>query len=250
MSYYKMERGWMDSDMFEGAPYDDRVAWAWLIGAARWEDGLVSIKGCPVPLKRGQLSFSLRFLADKFLWSKDRVSRFLDRLVSWGAITIETATGQTIITICNYCSYQDGKDSDKDTLKDRVEDRPKDKEEEYNKYNNTHTHAHAREKSGFQKVYDFGTEVFPRLADRNTSAITRWLADGADAELDIIPEIKRAAGRDIRSWEYFDGGVKDARQRRLSPTPAQAYSAGKKSYGRRMMEAIAKGVDEHRREME
>jgi hypothetical protein len=107
MSFYKMERGWLDSDVWDKAPYTEREAWAWMIGAARWEDGKVAVLGNPVSIKRGQLSHSLRFLSDKFQWSVDKVRWFLKKLEKWEMCTIDNTTGQNVITICNYSKYQD-----------------------------------------------------------------------------------------------------------------------------------------------
>jgi hypothetical protein len=127
MSFYKMYRGWQDSEMFSRAEYDDRAAWAWMVGEARWSDGFVSApNGSPVLVRRGQLYTSIRFMAEKFGWSKDRVARTLKRFERWGAIRAETATGQNLITICKYEEYQGGEDAPKDGVKDRVEDAPKD----------------------------------------------------------------------------------------------------------------------------
>lgn len=134
MSFYKMERGWMESAMFKKSPFTDREAWCWMIEAARWQDGVVPVDGKPLSIKRGQLFVSVRFLASKFSWSKDRVNRFLKRLMRWSAITTDTATGQNLITICNYSKYQDtqvdDKDTNEDVTKDSNKDDPKDKVEE------------------------------------------------------------------------------------------------------------------------
>ena len=56
MSYYKMERGWLDSAVWEDEPYSRREAWAWLIAEAAWDDNkTVALNHRPVRLKRGQL---------------------------------------------------------------------------------------------------------------------------------------------------------------------------------------------------
>ena len=123
MSFHKIERDWKDSDFFGDSPYSERDAWIWIIGAATWEKDAkpISIEGKPVKLKRGQLSHSLRFLGDKFQWKKDKVRRFLNRLLLWDMINIATgiATTQNIITICNYSKYQDLCDNPRDSPRDR-----------------------------------------------------------------------------------------------------------------------------------
>lgn len=67
-------------------------------------------------------------------------------------------------------------------------------------------------KPPFQIIYEAGCEAFPCLATQNTSSIRQWIAAGCDAELDVVPEIQRhaKAGKSVRSWNFFTGGVMDA----------------------------------------
>lgn len=107
MSYYKMERGWLDSPVWEDEAYSRREAFEWMIAEAAWDDNkVVSINHRPVKLKRGQLLASIRFMAKKFQWSENKVVRYLETLKVWGMIKTETNTGQTLITVCNYSKYQ------------------------------------------------------------------------------------------------------------------------------------------------
>lgn len=123
MSNYQHERGWLDSEVWGNAPYSEREAWSWLIGEANWKDGIRNISGAPIQLKRGQLTSSVRFMAQRFQWSVGKVQRFLRKLRSWNMIETSTATdtAQTVITICNYSIYQNklGKsDTETDTATD------------------------------------------------------------------------------------------------------------------------------------
>jgi|GEM_PF-2926007 hypothetical protein len=122
--YYQMARGWMDNGLFPAEPFTEREAWMWLIEQAAWRPTRAKIKGTMVPLERGQLSVAVRFMADKWQWSKSRVDRFLKRLAAENMIKIEakkrdnsgTTTGTTaghsagqgasVLTICNYDKYQ------------------------------------------------------------------------------------------------------------------------------------------------
>lgn len=110
MSFYKMERGWLDSPMWGEEAYSKREAFEWMIGEAAWDDNKVVAmpNGKPLRLKRGQVYASIRFMARKFQWSENKVIRYLEFLAVWGAIETQTNTGQTVITICNYSKYQDG----------------------------------------------------------------------------------------------------------------------------------------------
>ena len=92
-------------------------AWFWLVANACWKPTRVHIKGDIVELQRGELSFSVRFLSEKWGWSKSRVDRFLTDLRDQGMIETRSkigttaghnaGQGQSIISICNYSKYQD-----------------------------------------------------------------------------------------------------------------------------------------------
>jgi hypothetical protein len=92
-------------------------AWVWLIANAAWKPTAVRIKGTLTHLERGELTFSQRFLAEKWGWSKSRVDRFIADLRAEGMIATRSkigasaghnaGQGQSIITICNYDKYQD-----------------------------------------------------------------------------------------------------------------------------------------------
>ncbi len=110
-----MHRGWMDSEVWDKQPYGEREAFEWLIGEARWKAGSANIGGRPIPLKRGQCSHSLRFMADKFQWSKKKVECFIEKMRIWEMIKTDNGTGQNIITICNYETYQTQGDTQGDS---------------------------------------------------------------------------------------------------------------------------------------
>ena len=71
----------------------------------------------------------------------------------------------------------------------------------------------------FTKIYDFGSKLFPRLAIKNTSEITKWVDAGYDVTLDILPVISQSQGRDIASWKYFSRMIVQANADRLTPLP-------------------------------
>ncbi|WP_288804533.1 hypothetical protein [uncultured Novosphingobium sp.] len=111
-----LHRGWRDNPLFKGE-YSRADAWVWLIENACWKASRSRIKGEAVELQRGELTFSQRFLADKWGWSKSRVDRFIADLRAEGMIETRSKNGatpghsagqgQSIITICNYAKYQD-----------------------------------------------------------------------------------------------------------------------------------------------
>lgn len=82
------------------------IGWLWLLKEAGWQDWRKSIKGKTVLVRRGQVSHSVRFMAEALNWSIGKTQRFIKRLKTDTMIETATDTGQTVITICNYDKYQ------------------------------------------------------------------------------------------------------------------------------------------------
>ncbi len=143
--FFVMHRGWRDNPIFKGE-FSRGDAWIWLIENACWKPTKARIKGDNVELQRGELTFSVRFLAEKWGWSKSRVDRFLDDLRSESMIETRSKIGtgdaqkaghgQSIITISNYCKYQGDGNSSRDnsgTTSGTTAGQQRDKEEQGNK---------------------------------------------------------------------------------------------------------------------
>ena len=85
-------------------------AWLWMIDAAAFKAHPVDVMAGRlrrrITIERGQLSYSVRFLSRAWRWSPNRVQRFLDDLQTDTSISTETDTGQTVISLCNYETYQ------------------------------------------------------------------------------------------------------------------------------------------------
>lgn len=87
-------------------PFDRLNAWSWMIFEAAWKARRYDAGGVTVMLQRGQLAHSIRFLADAWGWHRAKVERFLTRLKTETMIETSSETGITIISICNYETYQ------------------------------------------------------------------------------------------------------------------------------------------------
>lgn len=79
-----------------------------MLRQASWKPTRVRYKDREISLQRGQLAMSVRDIVAASNGDMDRgyVERFLKRLENRDTIKTETATGVTIITICNYDKYQ------------------------------------------------------------------------------------------------------------------------------------------------
>ncbi|SFK99809.1 hypothetical protein SAMN04488518_113146 [Pseudovibrio ascidiaceicola] len=102
--WIRMERALYEHEALKGPL--EWGCWGWLIANAAWRRKAVDRAGCKIDLEEGQLCFSLRFLAEKWGVTKDKTKRLLDKWQKWNLITIESATGGSVITICNYSKYQ------------------------------------------------------------------------------------------------------------------------------------------------
>lgn len=103
---FAVDRGIFDHAAFDDEPFTQREAWIWLIGEAAYKPHRRRVGGYVVDLKRGQVAASSRFLAEKWSWNEPKVRRFLKRLKSDAMIYAEATQGLTVITICNYSTYQ------------------------------------------------------------------------------------------------------------------------------------------------
>lgn len=115
---FAIDRGIWDHPMFADEPFTEREAWAWLIGEASFKPRARNIGGKIVRLERGQLAASVRFMAERWQWSKSRVDRFLKRLKTETMIGTDAGTGLLVITINNYSKFQRVSLPERDTQRD------------------------------------------------------------------------------------------------------------------------------------
>lgn len=91
----------------EDEPFDRRSAWIDLLLLANHEDAKVFFDGDLITVQRGQRITSIRKLAERWKWSRTKVTKFLDILEKDGMITRRSDTKKTLLTIENYGIYQD-----------------------------------------------------------------------------------------------------------------------------------------------
>jgi hypothetical protein len=103
---FAVSRAIWDHDLFADEPFSEREAWIWLIGAAAWKDIKVRINGAPVAIKRGEFCFAVRFLAEKFQWSKSGTARFIQRLEKQDIIRDASRDNAKIYSINKYNHFQ------------------------------------------------------------------------------------------------------------------------------------------------
>lgn len=110
---------WVDSE-----PFDKRSAWIDLLMSANHEDKSIIFDYKSITIKRGQYLTSVRKLAERWSWSKNRVLKYLRLLEMLHMITRESDGRRTVITIENYDKFQSDRDSDMDSDMDTDMDTP------------------------------------------------------------------------------------------------------------------------------
>ena len=98
----------------ENRVFSKAEAYLDLIQTAKYKESTVIVNGKVVNLKRGQLAISRRFLEKKWKWGSTKVLNFLNMLKSLDMANHETIHGQTILTLCNYETYN-GSETTKQT---------------------------------------------------------------------------------------------------------------------------------------
>lgn len=110
-----MNNGWIKiyRDLFEhwlwkhNEPFDYRSAWIDLLLLATYADNKELYRGKLIMRKRGEISCSIQWLADRWRWDRRKVKRFLCVLQSDGMLSLNSTTQGTTLTIENYSKWQD-----------------------------------------------------------------------------------------------------------------------------------------------
>ncbi len=106
--YFLVRRGLMDSPLFRREPLTEREAYLWLVEHAAYAPRQYRIGAHVFDLERGQLAVTVRFLANRWQWSKSRVERAIAGFKTRTLIETATGTVATVVTICGYDEMQDG----------------------------------------------------------------------------------------------------------------------------------------------
>ena len=125
-----MENGWIklhrqiqSCDIWTGdEPFDRRSAWIDLLLMANHTDKMTIFEGKAVQVQRGQILTSVRKLAERWHWGKDRVLHYLHLLEALSMVDRDADTHRTLLTIVNYSKFQSMENGETDTVTDTVED--------------------------------------------------------------------------------------------------------------------------------
>ena len=129
-----MDKGWIklyrqiqDNLLWtESEPFDRRSAWIDLIMMANVQTKEIMYRGQIIKIKRGQVYTSMRKLAARWHWSRDKVNRFIKTLIKAHMLEHDNRTSSaTLLTIVKYDNFQSRADSNKSTNKSTDKDSDK-----------------------------------------------------------------------------------------------------------------------------
>lgn len=106
--FIKLDRGILESELWKEKPFDRARAWVDLLLLTSWKDHDEIYRGQVVHRKRGDVSCSIRWLSERWGWSRNKVYRYLALLTETGMVTLTGTPNGTTLTIENYAFYQDG----------------------------------------------------------------------------------------------------------------------------------------------
>lgn len=106
--FVKIYRRIEDNALWEDdEPYCKRAAWIDLVMTANHKDNSFLLGMQKMNIRRGQKWTSSAKLAEKWHWSRKKVMAYLHLLEREGMIYLEITNKGLLVTIVNYCVYQD-----------------------------------------------------------------------------------------------------------------------------------------------
>ena len=113
-NWIKLNRSITDHWLWNsGETFSRGQAFIDLLLMAAYADHTVMSQGKKIYLQRGSMVTSMRYLADRWRWSKDKTMHFLNDLEADGTIKKVSDTKRTVLTIVNYEKYQGVGSSDR-----------------------------------------------------------------------------------------------------------------------------------------
>lgn len=143
--YILLYRSLYDHWLWSDKPFSKAHAWIDLLLMVNHEDKTILMDGAPVEVKRGMTITSVRKLADRWGWSRAKVTKFLKDLERESMIICNFEAGKkTTINIVNYDIYQDSQARQKASEKpvgshSKASEKPK-------QYTNKYTSKYTKEK--------------------------------------------------------------------------------------------------------
>lgn len=106
-----VHRSLLQHALWTSEPFTRGQAWIDLVLLANHSSGQIRVRGNKMTVRRGQVGWSVKRLADRWQWSRGKVQRFLDELENEQQIEQQKNNITSLITIKNYDHYQSAADT-------------------------------------------------------------------------------------------------------------------------------------------
>lgn len=197
-----LDKHWLSKDM------EKLGRWIDLLILANYEDKKTLIGEEFIIVKRGEFVTSYSFLANRWNCSKSTVSKFIELLESDGMISKKVERKATILTICNYDSYQQeekSKSNDNRTIVERLSNETKkERNKEINNIINNSAPAHTCTCEEFAERY--------RRENMWSDIAVMIHARSIDDVKNLFEEFVKISIHDGKVWEDFNDFKKHFRQ--------------------------------------
>ena len=107
-NWFKVYRDLLTEELWTSEKFTTGQAWVDLIGMANYADVEKIYKGQFQQVRRGQIVTSIRALAERWHWSREKTNRTLKSFEMAKMLTMTTTTNGTVLTLENYDKYQGG----------------------------------------------------------------------------------------------------------------------------------------------
>lgn len=107
-NWFRVYRDLLTEELWTSEPFTTGQAWIDLIGLANYADTERIYRGKYQQIQRGQIATSIRWLAQRWHWSREKTVRTLKTFEMAKMLTMETTTNGTVLTLENYDKYQGG----------------------------------------------------------------------------------------------------------------------------------------------
>ena len=104
--WIKLNRTLLDHPLWKGERFTKGQAWVDLLMLANHKPNFFVVRGNTVNVDRGQLGMSQRNLAARWGWHTKTTKSYISMLEKESMITLQATSLTSIITICNYDSFQ------------------------------------------------------------------------------------------------------------------------------------------------
>ena len=119
--YFYLERKLFQDELFKKErKHSEFEAWIDLIRLAKFAPEYVEIKQPRVLVRRGEMQYTLRTLAERWRWSTTKTVRFLDYLENRNSISRKKIQGVSLLFLVNYNEYQTKQKKEDTLLREKV----------------------------------------------------------------------------------------------------------------------------------